>query len=116
MSNRLHSGLSLLPLDEIALDLGRLTRLRQAIVAADCAAAVFVDSANIRYATGTSNMQVYAGHNPCRYVFVPGEGPVVLFEFSNCAHLSASHPVVTEVRPAISWYHFVSGPRVAANA
>jgi len=117
MSNRLHSGgLELLPLDEIALDLGRLTRLRRAIAAADCGAAVFVDSANIRYATGTSNMQVYAGHNPCRYVFVPAEGPVVLFEFSNCAHLSASHPVVSEVRPAISWYHFVSGPRVAANA
>ena len=117
MSNRLNSGnLSLLPLDEIALDLGRLTRLRAAIVAADCGAAVFVDAANIRYATGTSNMQVYAGHNPCRYVFVPAEGPVVLFEFSNCAHLSAAHPVVTEVRPAISWYHFVSGPRVAANA
>jgi len=117
MSNRLQAGgLSLRPLDEAALDLGRLARLRQAIVEADCGAAVFVDSANIRYATGTSNMQVYAGHNPCRYVFVPAEGPVVLFEFSNCAHLSASHPVVDEVRPAISWYHFVSGPRVAENA
>jgi len=117
MSNRLKgNGLSLLPLDERVLDLGRLRRLRRAIGEADCGAAVFVDAANIRYATGTSNMQVYAGHNPCRYVFVPVEGPVILFEFSNCAHLSAGRAAVDEVRPAISWYHFVSGPRVAANA
>jgi Xaa-Pro dipeptidase len=117
MSNRLNpGGLSLLPLDEVALDLGRLARLRQAIIAADCAAAIFVDPANIRYATGTSNMQVYAGHNPCRYVFVPAEGPVVLFEFSNCAHLATGRRAVDEVRPAISWYHFVTGPRVAEKA
>jgi len=117
MSNRVKgNGLSLLALDEKALDLGRLGRLRRAIGEADCGAAVFVDAANIRYATGTSNMQVYAGHNPCRYVFVPVEGPVILFEFSNCAHLSAGRAAVDEVRPAISWYHFVSGPRVAANA
>ena len=109
-------ALSLLPLDEMALDQGRIARLRRAIGAADCGAAVFVDPANIRYATGTSNMQVYAGHNPCRYVFVPAEGPVVLFEFSGCGHLAAGHPAVAEVRPAISWYHFVAGPRVAEKA
>jgi Xaa-Pro dipeptidase len=117
MSNRLRAGgLALLPLDEVELDLGRLKRLRRAIVSADCAAAVFVDPANIRYATGTSNMQVYAGHNPCRYVFVPAEGPVVLFEFSNCAHLATGRGAVDEVRPAVSWYHFVAGPRVAEKA
>jgi Xaa-Pro dipeptidase len=45
-------------------------------------------------------------------VFVPVEGPVVLFDFKGCEHLSDGHANVAEVRSAISWYHFVSGPRV----
>ncbi len=94
-----------------ALERGRLQRLRDQIVAADCAAGIFYDPTNIRYATGTSNMQVYSLHNPCRYVLVPADGPVVLFDFKGCEHLSADHPVVEEVRPAISWYHFITGYR-----
>src|ERR1700753_2513008 len=45
-----------LPLDEPALDLERLARLRQVLDAADLAGAVFFDPTNIRYATGTTNM------------------------------------------------------------
>ena len=70
------------------LDLGRLARLRREIARADCGTGLFYDPVNIRYATGTSNMQVYALHNPCRYVVVPVEGPVTLFEFKGCGHLS----------------------------
>ncbi|MEM7092113.1 MAG: Xaa-Pro peptidase family protein [Actinomycetota bacterium] len=98
-----------------ALDLGRLARLRAALADAGCDAGLFYDPVNIRYATGTSNMQVYSLHNPCRYVFVPVEGPVVLFEFKGCEHLSDGHPV-DEVRPAVSWYDFVAGGRVAEFA
>ncbi len=93
-----------------------MARLRAAIVAADCDAGVFYDPVNIRYATGTSNMQVYSLHNPCRYVFVPAAGPVVLFDFKGCDHLSLGHRTVDEVRNAVSWYHFVSGPRVVEFA
>ena len=57
-------------------------------------------------------MQVYSLHNPCRYVFVSTEGSVILLEFSGCAFLSEGRPAVDEIRDAISWYHFVSGPRV----
>ena len=99
-------------LDTAALESGRLARLREAIGAADCDAGVFYDPINIRYATGTSNMQVYSLHNACRYAFVPVEGPVVLFDFKGCEHLSDGHHNVAEVRDAISWYHFVAGPRV----
>lgn len=93
------------------LELGRLARLQAQLVAADCDAGVFYDPVNIRYATGTSNMQVYSLHNPCRYAFVPAEGPVVLFDFKGCEHLASGHPAVGEVRDATSWYHFVTGPR-----
>jgi Xaa-Pro dipeptidase len=94
-----------------ALELGRLARLRAQLAASECDAGVFYDPVNIRYATGTSNMQVYSLHNPCRYAFVPVEGPVVLFDFKGCEHLSVGHPAVSEVREATSWYHFVTGPR-----
>ena len=103
-------------LDEAALDRERLARLRAEIVAADCAAGLFYDPTNIRYATGTSNMQVYGLHNPCRYAFVPAEGAVVLFEFSGCEHLSDGKLAVDEIRPAVSWYHFIAGDRVEEKA
>ena len=102
--------------DRAALETGRMERLRAALAAAGCDAGLFSDPINIRYATGTSNMQVYSLHNACRYVFVPVTGSVVLFEFKGCAHLSAGHPMVDEVRTATSWYHFVSGSRVAEFA
>ena len=102
--------------DRLELEASRLERLRAAIVDAGCDAGLFYDPINIRYATGTSNMQVYSLHNPCRYALVPCEGPVVLFEFKGCDHLSDGHPNVAEVRPAISWYDFVSGDRVGEFA
>jgi Xaa-Pro dipeptidase len=98
--------------DRTTLELGRLHRLRSAIADAGFDAGLFYDPTNVRYATGTSNMQVYSLHNPCRYVLVPASGPVVLFEFKGCEHLSDSHPAVDEIRPAITWYDFVSGPRL----
>ncbi len=93
------------------LEAGRLRRLREQIELADCDAGVFYDPTSIRYATGTSNMQVYSLHNPCRYVFVPVDGPVTLFDFKGCEHLSNDHRGVDEVRDATTWYHFVSGTR-----
>jgi len=94
------------------LDLGRLSRLREKLLSYDCGAGLFYDPVNIRYATGTTNMQVYSLHNPCRYAFVPIEGPVVLFEFDGCQHLVEGRVAVDEVRTARAWYHFASGPRV----
>jgi Xaa-Pro dipeptidase len=94
------------------LDLGRLARLKAKLLEHNCAAGLFYDPINIRYATGTTNMQVYSLHNPCRYVFVATEGPVILFEFSGCEFLAEDRSAVDEVRPAQAWYHFAAGPRL----
>jgi len=102
--------------DERRLDLERLDRLQAQIRAHDCAAGLFYDPTNIRYASGTSNMQVYGLHNPCRYAFVPAEGPVVLFEFAGCEHLVKGKAAVGEIRNAIAWYHFIAGNRVEEKA
>ncbi len=93
------------------LELGRLGRLRRSLEASGCGGGLFYDPINIRYATGTSNMQVYSLHNACRYVFVPLVGDVVLFEFKGCEHLSVGHPAVDQIRPAVSWYDFITGSR-----
>ena len=94
------------------LDLGRLARLKAKLLEHDCAAGLFYDPMNIRYATGSTNMQVYSMHNACRYVFVATEGPVILFEFSGCEFLAEDRPAVDEVRVAQAWYHFAAGPRM----
>ena len=59
----------------------RLARLRSALAVHDVGAAVFFDAINIRYACGVRNMQINTTRNPGRYVFVPVDGPVVLFEY-----------------------------------
>jgi Xaa-Pro aminopeptidase len=98
-------------LEATVLEAGRLARLRQSLADSGCAGGLFYDPTNIRYATGTSNMQVYSLHNPCRYAFVTTDGPVVLFEFKGCEHLSNGHLGVDEIRPAVSWYDFITGNR-----
>lgn len=98
--------------DAPRMHLARLSRLRTELRRIGCAGALFYDPTNIRYATGTSNMQVYSLHNPCRYVFVATDGPVVLFDFRGCGHLSKDYPAVDEARTAVPWYHFVTGSRV----
>ena len=97
--------------DLAALRAWRLGRLRHELKARDYAGALLYDPINIRYACDARNMQVWCLHNAARYVFVPTEGPVVLFDFHNCAHLSAGNEVVAEVRPAVSWFYFSAGNR-----
>jgi Xaa-Pro aminopeptidase len=102
--------------DLAALRAWRLARLRDELSARDYAGALLYDPINIRYAADARNMQVWCLHNAVRYVFVPTEGPVVLFDFHNCAHLSAGNEVIAEVRPAVSWFYFAAGDRCAEFA
>ncbi len=96
-------------IDRKALRRYRLSRIREQLQRRDYAAVVFFDPINIRYATDTSNMQVWVLHNPVRYAFVPLEGPVVLFDFHNCEHLSDGIETIDEVRPACGWDYFGAG-------
>jgi len=94
----------------------RLRRVREQLLRGDYAAALLFDPINIRYATGTSNMQVWTLHNAARYAFVPAEGPVILYETHGCGHLASGVETVDEVRSAMPWYFFAAGPRCASNA
>ena len=84
----------------------RLAAVRRELKKRDLTAAVLFDPTHMRYATGSRNMQVYSMRNPARYVFVPAEGKVVLFEYAGCDFLAEGLDTVDEVRPAtaISYY------------
>ena len=90
----------------------RLERVRQQLRAADCDAALLYDPLNVRYATDTTNMSLWTMHNAVRYAFIPTDGPVIVFEFSDGEFLSAHSNVVDEIRPATSLHPFYTGNRI----
>ncbi|WP_199256790.1 aminopeptidase P family N-terminal domain-containing protein [Alteribacillus sp. YIM 98480] len=79
----------------------RLHRVKDQITKNGYSACLLFDPMNVKYATGTRNMEVYIRRNPGRYVFIPVEGPVILFDYDNCEHLSEGVETVDEVRPAL---------------
>jgi len=91
----------------------RLGRIRAQMRAHDIAACVLVDPVNVRYATGARNMQVFHRRNPARYLVLPLEGPVILYEFTGCAHLADGLETIDEVRPAITASFVAAGPGIA---
>ena len=104
------------PVDRKAIRSIRLKRMRDELRRHDYAAALLFDPLNIRYATDVTNMQVWCMHNMVRYAFVATEGPVILFDFHSCGHLSARIETVDEVRPARACFFFEAGPRVMEQA
>ena len=87
----------------------RVARIRGRLAAADCAAIVLFDPVNIRYATGTRNMQVWTMHNVCRYAVVFEHGDVVLFELGSSSHLA--RPYAADIRPSLSTDFMAVGAR-----
>ncbi|RQU27049.1 hypothetical protein DF147_35890 [Burkholderia cenocepacia] len=94
----------------------RIARVRRELVRRNCPAIVLYDPVNIRYATDTSNMQVWTGRNPTRYVIVFVHGPVIGFEFHNCEHVWNGSTLDVELRGATCWNYFSSGPESVRNA
>ena len=108
--------MSLFSTEQVRVRKHRLTRLRAELRARDYAGCVLADTINVRYATGSRNMQVWTLRNPARYVFVATDGPVVMFEFSGCAHLVEGLETIDEVRNASGWFYFTSGPNLVERA
>ncbi len=91
----------------------RLGRVREQMVAHDVGALLLSDAVNIRYATGTRNMQVFTSRNaPARYLLLTQDRSV-LYEFTGCEHLADGYETVDEVRPALTASFVAAGPGVA---
>jgi len=101
------------------IDLERLHHYRQDRVRAEMTsrgidALILSDAINIRYATGTRNMQVFTSRNaPSRYCLLPAVGDVVMFEFTGAEHLSEGLSTVQEVRPATTASYVAAGSDIA---
>ncbi|WP_043513849.1 M24 family metallopeptidase [Halomonas sp. BC04] len=77
---------------------GRLARLRDMMAEQGYAALVLFDPNNQRYATGSRNMFGYFLRNSTRYIYVPLEGPIILFEYPGSAHVSTWLETIDEAR------------------
>jgi Xaa-Pro aminopeptidase len=84
--------------DPVKLRSGRLARLRATMRERDMAAMVLFDPYNQRYATGSRNMFGYFLRNSTRYIYVPQQGPIILFEYPGSAHVSTWLETIDEAR------------------
>ncbi|MCX2688552.1 Xaa-Pro peptidase family protein [Pseudomonas sp. DCB_AW] len=94
----------------------RLQRICEQLVARDLGGILLFDPLNIRYATDSTNMQLWTTHNPARACFVAASGHVVLWDFHGCDHLSAHLPLVRELRSGASFFYFETGERTDEHA
>ena len=96
----------------------RWQRLTQSIVARDLGGLLMFDPLNIRYATDSTNMQLWNTHNPFRAVLVCADGYMVIWDYKNAPFLSAFNPLVREARSGADLFYFDRGDKldVAADA
>jgi Xaa-Pro aminopeptidase len=87
----------------------RLERLRAMLREKQYAAVILFDPNNQRYATGSRNMFGYFLRNSTRYIFVPAEGPIVLFEYPQSAHVSMCLETIQEARNSKIVWSSVAG-------
>ena len=109
--NRQHGAMeyTVPPTDLDTVRLYRLECVRKALRERDYAGVILYDQLNTRYATDVTNMQLWCTHNETRYVYVPVEGPVTVFEYGAYEHLSEDVPTVDEVRPNKPFFYFSAG-------
>ena len=110
----LAAGLTLPDLDELRRY--RIDRVRSRLEVMGYDGAILMDPMNIRYATDTTNMQVWVMHNASRYAWVGVDGSVIVWEFYDCDFMAGHNRHVTEVRPAIGTTYFLAGPRYEEQA
>ena len=99
-----------------ALQLARLSKTRAAMKQLDVPALLILDSINILYATGASNMTIFSTRTPARYLLIIAEGPVILFDYFGCEHLAKDLPTIDKVMPARGLCYTSSGGDVEASA
>ncbi|MFD1194255.1 dimethylsulfonioproprionate lyase DddP [Seohaeicola saemankumensis] len=94
----------------------RFDRLVQAIQARDYAGVLLFDPLNIRYATDSTNMQLWNTHNPFRAVLICADGYMVIWDYKNAMFLSRFNPLVREQRSGADLFYFDRGDKVDVAA
>ncbi|MGV6847617.1 MAG: dimethylsulfonioproprionate lyase DddP [Marinibacterium sp.] len=94
----------------------RWQRLTEAIVARDYGGLLLFDPLNIRYATDSTNMQLWNTHNPFRAVLVCADGYMVIWDYRNAPFLTSYNPLVREARSGADLFYFDRGDKVDVAA
>ena len=94
----------------------RWKRLTQALVDRDYGGLLMFDPLNIRYATDTTNMQIWNTHNPFRACLLCADGHMVMWEYKNSPFLVTFNPLVKELRSGATFFYNSTGDRGEAAA
>jgi len=94
----------------------RLKRMRDQVVAHDCAAILMYSPINIRYTFDYTNMQIWSTREATRYAVLFGEGPAIAHEYKGSGHMVKNGAGVDIVRNATTWLYMISDSEVEARA
>ena len=94
----------------------RWRRLTRALVDRDVGGLLLFDPLNIRYATDTTNMQLWNSHNPFRAVLICADGHMVIWEYKEAPFLVTFNPLIREIRSGASFFYAVTGDKGGASA
>ncbi len=94
----------------------RLNRITGKLAERDYGGLLVFDPLNIRYATDSTNMQLWNTHNPFRACLILADGYMVLWDYKNAPFLSGFNPLVREVRSGADLFYFDRGDKVDVAA
>jgi len=94
----------------------RWKRLTRHIVDRGYGGLLMFDPLNIRYATDSTNMQLWNTHNPFRAVLLCADGYMVMWDYKNSPFLSEFNPLVREQRSGADLFYFDRGDKVNVAA
>ncbi|MFK0164832.1 dimethylsulfonioproprionate lyase DddP [Rhizobium sp. NPDC090279] len=94
----------------------RWRRLVDGLVSRDIGGLLMFDPLNIRYATDTTNMQLWNSHNPFRACLLCADGHMVMWEYKQAPFLVTYNPLVKELRHGASFFYNVCGDATEADA
>ncbi len=94
----------------------RHKRLVDQLIARDIGGLLMFDPLNIRYATDTTNMQLWNSHNPFRACLLCADGHMVMWEYKNAPFLVNFNPLVKELRSGAAFFYNTNGENTAKDA
>ncbi|MEM8803478.1 MAG: dimethylsulfonioproprionate lyase DddP [Pseudomonadota bacterium] len=89
----------------------RWERLVSHVVARDYGAVLLFDPLNIRYATDSTNMQLWNTHNPFRALLVCADGYMTIWDYKIAPFLTEYNPLVRERRTGADFFYFDNGDK-----
>ena len=87
----------------------RHQRLVDGVNSRNYGALIVFDPLNIRYASDSTNMQLWNTHNPFRALIVCADGYMVMWDYKNSPFLSEFNPLVCEQRSGADFFYFDRG-------